>query len=365
MLREKSHKTWFLLALLTFASCAANRPLPSSPEENPEVMGPVIPDSHVEEQQMPSEIYGPEVPAATGATSIQPHSTDAGGASSSTTGPEGPSVGTQATAPTVAAGGADSAKLCIVLGPGMAKAMAEAAVLDAIRKAKLPVHCIVGTEMGAVVGALYSHAGGNANNLLWQLFKLNKDNYLNFPMLSLREPKSSGSRLNEFFRGIFRDLRIEQMPIHFATSAVDDEGDVTVEFDRGDLANALSASVAIPGIFDSWKFGRVAYRSSAVTDPAPLELARKLGGNFIVLVDVLLEGDGGGKSRYHRAFSAARSLIKLQKKEASFVIQVNTGAIAFDDFNRKGEILAAGSAAAEKSILELKAAWEKWLAGSH
>lgn len=355
--RVNFQKVFCLFLLLTLVGCSAERTVTESPSENLEVMGPVIPEGQVEEgpADVP-EIYGPEAPPEGQVTNIP---RPGQGFASEAPGPASPAA-------SVPVPSADSAKLCLVLGPGMAKAMAEAAVLDVLRKGKMPVHCVVGVEMGAIVGALYSRSSGNTNNLLWQLFKLNKDNYLNFPMLSLREPKSSGTRLNEFFRGLFRDTQIEQLPIRFATSAIDDERDVAVDFDRGDLANALSSSVAVAGVFDSWKYGKLSYRSGVFNDPAPVELARKLGGNFIVIVDVLLESGGTiAKTRYHRVFSPVRSLMKLQKKEANFVIEVNTGAIAFDDFNRKGEILAAGTAAAERSMPQLKAAWEKWIAESH
>jgi NTE family protein len=245
----------------------------------------------------------------------------------------------------------------------MAKAMAEAAVLESIRKAKLPIDCVVGTEMGAIVGALYSNSNGNTNNLQWQLFKLNKENYFAYPMLSLREPKSSGRKLNEYLRGVFHDAKIERLPIPFATTAVDDDTDNPVNFEKGDLTDALSASVALNGIFDVWKIDDHSYRSSASAEPAPTELARRLGGNFIVLVDVLTDGAAIPKSRYHRAFTAARSVMKLEKKETQFVIQVNTGAIAFDDFNRRADILSAGSSAADKAMPELRTAWDKWNSG--
>ncbi len=351
MLNRFSHQVLPILAVFLLAACAAQRPVSMPGPEKPiEVMGPVITDSHVEEQQVQIEPYGPQIPVdAPPSSSAQP-ATSTGTAMGTTVATAAP------TAPP---------KLCLVLGPGMAKAMAEAAVLEAIRKAKLPVHCVVGTEMGAIVGALYAFSNGNTNSLEWQLFKLNKDNYFSFPMLSLREPKSSGRRLNDFLRGVFRETRMETLPIRFATAAVDDENDNIVEFEKGNLADALSASSAVSGIFDPWKMGGMSYRSGAGADPAPIELAKKLGGNFIVLVDVLLDGGASAKSRFHRAFTSARSLMKLQKKEASFVIQVNSSAIPFDDFSRQGEILSAGTAAAEKSLPELTAAWEKWVAGTH
>jgi NTE family protein len=350
MLRQKIILTTFCAFAL--AACANHRPIPgiSQPGGNePEVMGPAIPETHVDQSVVPNDAYGPVAPPPGEVTSPTATSTATATATATAT-------------TTVLPQSSEPAKLCLVLGPGMAKAMAEAAVLEAIRKAKLPVHCVVGTEMGAIVGALYAFSNGSTNNLQWQLFKLSKDNYFAFPMLSLHEPKSSGQKLHEYLHGLFHDTQIDRLPVKFATNAVDDETDANVELDKGLLSDALSASAAVPGIFDPWKIGSSTYRSAASADPVPVELARKLGGNFIVMVDVLLDGGAPAKSRYHRAFTGARSVIKLQKKEAAFVIQVNTGNIAFDDFSRRGDILSAGTAAAEKAMPELKAAWEKWSA---
>lgn len=288
-----------------------------------------------------TEQYGPQVPTA-----------------------EEDAAAAQPAAPAAPAPAPQAPKLCLVLGPGMAKGLAEASVLEAIRKAGLPVHCVVGTEMGALVGALYSQANGNTNALQWQLFKLTNENYFNFPMLSLREPKASGRRLHEFLRDIFRNKRIEDLPIRFATLATDLDRDSTVTFEKGEIASALSATLAMPGIFEAWKVGGESLYSGAVSSPAPIDVARRLGGTFFVLIDVLEDNSQPNTSgaRFQKAFSPVRNLIRLQKKEASFVVQVPAGNISFDDFGRQGDILAAGARAAASSVPELKAAWEKYLA---
>jgi NTE family protein len=335
MLKKFAISGLAVLLSVSLSGCAgARRKAPPTPSE-PAHQGAAVNEGIVDGEPV-NENYGPNPPAE-----------------------ESPAV-TEAE-PAVPA----EAKLCIVLGPGMAKAMAQASVLEAIRRAQIPVHCVVGTEMGAVVGALFAHANGNANSLQWQLFKIKRDNYFNFPMISLREPRSSGERLHEFLEGIFRAKRIEDLPIRFATSATEEDGNI-VYFERGNLADALSASLAIPGIFEPWEAAGREFVSGAVTSPAPLELARRLGGNFIVLVDVLEDTSGSAKGgdRFKRAFAPVRNLIRLQKKDANFVIQVPAGAVGFDDFGQQGEIFAAGARAAERAVPELKAAWERWSAGA-
>lgn len=334
------------LALVGCAGGSRTKPAAPAPEEyGPAYEGVPVTEKTVE-QQSAEEQYGP-LPAPEGA-------------------PTPPPAAVVPPPPAEAPAAPQPAKLCLVLGPGMAKALAEASVIEAIRKAQIPVHCVVGTEMGAVVGGLYAYANGSTNSLQWQLFKLNKDNYLNFPVISLREPKSSGKKLHDFLGGVFREKKIEDLPVPFATAAVDSERDQLVVFDHGSLTDALSATLAMPSLFEAWKVGGVPYVSGAIQSPAPVDLARKLGGNFFVLIDVLEDTVGGkGAARFQKSFSPARNLMRLQKKEASFVIAVKAGAIGFDDFDHQGEIMAAGSRAAEKSVPDLKAAWEKWNASTH
>lgn len=338
-----------LLLSLTLSACAGSSGALTEGEGETEFQGIAINDGAVESERV-AEQYGPAVPTP---------AEDAAAAAAASAEPPPPAEA----APAAPAPVPEAGKLCLVLGPGMAKALAEAAVLEAIQKAKIPVHCVVGTEMGALVGALFSQANGNANALQWQLFKLNNENYFNFPMLSLRDPKASGRRLHEFLRDHFRQQRIESLPLRFATVAADLDRDATVVFDKGEVAEALSATLAMPGIFEPWRVGSETLYSGAVSSPAPVELARKLGGNFFVLIDVVEDNSNPNASgaRFQKAFSPVRNLIRLQKKEASFVIQIPAGHLAFDDFSRQGEILATGNRAAIRAVPELKAAWEKWL----
>lgn len=338
-MRARMLAAWFFLFALALSGCAGQSRKTQPAEEPGEYEGVSIQEPSVDSQPIP-ESYGPELPDSGEAARI-----------------EEPKV--------LEPLPQHEPKLCLVLGPGMARAIAHAAVLEALKKTDIPVHCVVGSEMGAVVGALYAHARGSTNTLQWQLFKFNKDNYFDFPLISLREPKSNGRKLHDFLRGIFRDRRIEDLPIRFGASATDPlSGDVRF-LDKGNLADALSASLALPGIFEPWRSREAGELvSGAVSSPAPIELARGMGGTFFVLIDVIEDGASklAGGERFQKAFAAPRSLLRLQRKEASFLVSVKAANVSFDDFSRQGEILSAGAQAAEAAIDELKAAWEKTVA---
>jgi NTE family protein len=335
----KSSFLCFLILLLT--ACAGPK-RKSGSDLDGEIQGEIIRDSAVTEESLPGEVYGPSVPgSANSEVQVPIDNSQAGSAPDPSTKVE--------------------PKLCLILGPGMAKAIAHAAVLEEIHKAKIPVHCVVGTETGALVGALYSLAKGNTNSLQWQLFKLNKDNYFHFPVLSLREPKSNGKKLHDYLVNLFKNKKLEDLPIRFGTVLLEEGSDEPIFAQKGNLADVLSGSLAVPDIFDPWKIDGRKYYSGAFVNPAPLALAKELGGNFFVLINVLEDGSGS-ENRFQKAFSPAKNLLKLQKKEASFVISVKMGTVGFDDFGRQGEILSAGQTSAEEAIPELKMSWEKWIA---
>src|SRR5215469_7593546 len=60
------------------------------------------------------------------------------------------------------------AKICLVLSGGGARGAAHVGVIEALEKLHIPVDCIVGTSMGAIVGGLYA-AGMSAEELELQM----------------------------------------------------------------------------------------------------------------------------------------------------------------------------------------------------
>lgn len=349
---KRTFLTIFLSAFL-ISSCAGglHRPSQESDPSSAQYNSVPIQEHSVESAAISVEQYGPELPPDYNPSAIPTAGSVASG---------------QTTTPTPETK-KDEPKLCLILGPGMAKAIAQAAVLEAIRRANIPVHCVVGAEMGAMVGALFSFYNGNTNNLQWQLFKLNKENYFHFPVLTLREPKSSGTHLNEFLRGIFGNRRIEDLPIKFASVATDPGSGSAIFLEQGQLVDALSASLAMPGIFDPWVWNENKVVSGAISSPAPIDLAKKMGGSFFVLIDVVEDSSGVLKNadRFQRSFAPVKSLVRLQKREASFVVQVKMGTLPYDDFSKQGEYLAAGVRSAEVFVPQLKAAWERFLSGKN
>jgi len=168
----------------------------------------------------------------------------------------------------------------LVLGGGGARGLAHVGVLEELERLHVPIDCIAGTSAGALIGGIYASgmplpeirrrleeadwdkliAGSPDRRNLPYLRK--KDDYQNLAAMTfgvddsgLKVPRSVvGSQLidrflREMTRDIYRDS-FNDLPIPFEAVATDlEKGDMRV-FKGGDLAIALRASMAVPGVFD-------------------------------------------------------------------------------------------------------------------
>lgn len=251
------------------------------------------------------------------------------------------------------------AKICIVLGPGMARGMAHVGVLEAFVEQKVPLHCVVGTEMGAVIGGLYS-SHQNINKLQWQIFKLKQDIYLDFPFFSINSRRSTGEKLNRYLQNNLAGVKIESMSPAFNAVAVDRERWQKKVFTQGAVTDAISASVAIPGIFEAWKTGSDKYYLSGVlVSPMASEVARQLGGNIILGVNLLadnfaVEADNDRYSNINRHFAIARNFSDLQRSGFDMVIEPDLSRYDFIDFEKRSELIALGKDEGKVALEKLR-----------
>ena len=100
---------------------------------------------------------------------------------------------------------------------------------------------------------------------------------------------SSGREVTRFLRDLFGDRRIEDLPIPYAAVATDLETGEAFPITSGPLAQAIRASLSVPGLFvPAWFEGRLLI-DGGVTNPLPVDVARSLGADVVIAVDVLVE----------------------------------------------------------------------------
>jgi len=181
-------------------------------------------------------------------------------------------------------------KIGVALSSGGAAGMAHVGVLQELLAAKIPIHAVAGTSAGAMVGAAY--AAGHLTAFRDTMCALTHRR-----VLWLFDPTWPHSGLLEGRRALelvhpYIGESIESLPRPYAAVATDLNSGAEVVLRRGDVFEAIRASIAIPGLFtpQHWQ-GRLLVDGGLV-NPLPVDVARRLGADFVIAVSVLDIPDG-------------------------------------------------------------------------
>ena len=137
----------------------------------------------------------------------------------------------------------------LVLGSGGARGSAHVGVLKVLEENGIKPDIIVGTSMGAEVGGAYAAGAGlDKIEAVWRSTNFARV----FKTLLPTVPWagwSSGRDVTRTIRSLVGDRIIESLPIPYAALATDLETGLPFSITSGSLADAIRASVSVPGLF--------------------------------------------------------------------------------------------------------------------
>ena len=178
-------------------------------------------------------------------------------------------------------------KVGLALSAGGVRGFAHVGVLEVLHNAGVPVDTLAGTSMGAVVGSLY--ASGLSTERLWdlgqhmRLDKITPDfNLMGLLKLLFLQRLPSSKNLQSFFHEQIGHMRFEDMPIPFATAAMDVKTGEQVVFDSGPVDIAVRASMNLPGVFDPVPYRHRYLVDGAVVNYLPVNLVKDQGADYII-----------------------------------------------------------------------------------
>lgn len=181
-------------------------------------------------------------------------------------------------------------KIGVALSSGGAAGMAHVGVLEELEKAGIPVSCVAGTSAGAMVGAAY--AAGHMEGFRDTMCGLSRSRVLRlfdptWPRLGLFE----GRRALDLIRPYVGE-RIEDLPLPYAAVATDLRLGTEVVLRRGSVLEAVRASAAVPGLFTPERLSGRLLVDGGLVNPLPVDVARRLGAEFVIAVSVLSLPEG-------------------------------------------------------------------------
>jgi predicted acylesterase/phospholipase RssA/CRP-like cAMP-binding protein len=172
----------------------------------------------------------------------------------------------------------------LVLGAGGARGLAHIGVLRALAEADVPVDHVGGASIGAMIGAL--HAMGRTPD---EIAEMAKSIAATRPFFELALPITSlvrGRRVEHAARMAFGDTTIEDLWVPFFCNSCDLTSFRDIVHERGELAPAILASGALPGVLPPRPWGRQLLVDGGTTYMLPGALMRARSRGPMIAVDV-------------------------------------------------------------------------------
>jgi len=172
----------------------------------------------------------------------------------------------------------------LALGSGSARGWAHVGVIRALEQAGIRPDLVCGTSVGALVGAAY--AAGELDRFEQWLLGMRVTDVIGFMDVSLSGGMLKGERLMEFFRRNFVDRPIDKLDLPFAAVATALHTGAEVWLRDGSTVDAVRASLALPALFTPVLRDGVTLVDGALVNPVPVSLARAMGADIVIAVDL-------------------------------------------------------------------------------
>ena len=176
--------------------------------------------------------------------------------------------------------------VALVLGSGGARGYAHIGVIQVLEQQGIHPDFIVGTSAGSIVGSIYA-SGKTANEL--------RDIALNMKVNDVRDIKLDmkgildGKKVENYINQLVNNIPLQQLKIPMYVVATELGQGNKVVFNYGNTGQAVRASVSIPSMFVPTKIGETEYVDGGLVSPVPVDVARDLGADIIIAVDILAQ----------------------------------------------------------------------------
>lgn len=253
--------------------------------------------------------------------------------------------------------------IALVLGSGGARGYAHIGVIEVLEKYGIQPDFIVGTSAGSIVGSIYA-SGKSADQL--------KQIALDMKVGDVREFKIGlkgffdGKKVEDYVNQQVGTIALDKMKIPMYVVATELKHGKKVVFNYGNTGQAVRASVSIPSMFIPTTIAGKEYVDGGLVSPVPVDVARELGADVVIAVDILAQPIYTETTNVWGLFNQNINIMQNrlaaeELKNADIVIQpdLREKAHIFDVQGRQDTIQAGVDAAMERikdleTVLKMK-----------
>lgn len=255
-------------------------------------------------------------------------------------------------------------KIGLALGGGGAKGAAHIGVIKALLNSGIKIDYIAGTSMGALVGGWYA-ATGDIKTLEDFITTVKKGDI--FPEEIIKNKDGSffkDTSVVDALRKVLEDIKIENLEIPFTAVTTNAKNGDEFLINKGDLVNAIRASIALPIVFAPVKIDDWLLIDGGLSNPVPADVVKKMGADYVIAVDVssrwfmASEELSTNYDLYH-VISRALSIVEYQiakniLKSADLVLRPPVLNYDWLDFDKAEKIIKRGKEELELNLREIR-----------
>lgn len=286
--------------------------------------------------------------------------------------------------------GEPAIRIGLALSGGGALGIAHVGVLKVLEQENIPISYIVGNSMGALIGGLYA-AGYRATQIESILLSINWENIFSseVPFGAQYLPERQRKRRypiwlrhhnfvptlpsglvpiqnTEFLlMRLLADIEydtyydFDSLPIKYRTIAVDLKSGQKIVFSRGRLAQAIRASIAVPGVFAPIRIGENEFIDGGIISNLPVDLLDEFKPD-LKIASLTTKKNREESGSVIDVILQSINLIAIddwerQKQSADIKIAPDVENFKNSDFSKGKELIQAGETAAQIMLPQLRA----------
>jgi len=289
-----------------------------------------------------------------------------------------------------------SVKIGIALGAGGARGLAHLGVLKVLEDEGIPVHCLAGSSIGAVVSAMYAQ-NPDADFITERIRQAIDESF--YDELRLNSLKKNCAKNGSIFHQVAQNIKnriiiniaqsrealLKEVRLRNVISKFIEAGNIedtkiplgivatslhTGEYTlirTGDIIAAVTASSSIPCFFSPMFWNGDLLTDGAVSCPVPVQFLSQMGVDITIGVEVCmreyspLEVVNVIEIIDRINLITSRNLSRMMANAADVAICPDTKDISWSDFSRLDELVQAGMDSAKEKIPEINKAIQRKL----
>lgn len=271
-------------------------------------------------------------------------------------------------------------KLGVALSGGGARGLAHIGVLKALSSTGIQIDFLAGASMGGVTAASFS-AGldpSKVGEIACYVGTASRLAQLADPVLP-QKGLIKGKKIHDFFDQQLHSKTFDDLQIPLTLIAVDLNSNSEIHITKGSIADALRATISIPGIFIPVESDGMRLVDGGLLNNLPIDVVRSMGADVVLAVDVGWHGYGKEQWRESNrtliSFTPLGELIltllesmdilltqqvkhKIQSNKPDFLLQpqIPSGITSLTGYTHVAELIAIGEEVTQPILADL------WLA---